>query len=49
MVRTNENDNDVRFELDEHVELDFYCASSMKQQPASRHDTSLGHIILILR
>jgi hypothetical protein len=42
------NDDDVRFVLDQHAELDFYCASSLKQQSAGWHVTPLGHIILIL-
>jgi hypothetical protein len=33
--------------LDQHAELDFYCASSLKQQSAGRHVAPLGHIILI--
>jgi hypothetical protein len=33
--------------LDQHTELDFYSASSLKQQSADRHVTPLGHIILI--
>ena len=41
-----END-EVRFVQDEHVELDFYSASSLKQQSAYRHIAPLGHIILI--
>ena len=38
------NDDDV---LDQHTELDFYSASSLKQQSAERHVALLGHIILI--
>ena len=38
------NDDDV---LDEHTELDFYSASSLKQQSTERHVALLGHIILI--
>jgi hypothetical protein len=38
----------VRFVLDKHAELDFYSASSLKQQSADRHVAPLGHIILIL-
>jgi hypothetical protein len=38
----------VRFVLDQHAELDFYSASSLKQQSADRHVAPLGHIILIL-
>jgi hypothetical protein len=30
------------------ITLDFYSASSLKQQSADRHDTPLGHIIPIL-
>jgi hypothetical protein len=41
------NDNEVHFVLDQHAELDFYSASSLKQQSASRHVAPLGHIILI--
>ena len=41
-------DNDeVRFVLDQHAELDLYSASSMKQQSVDRHVALLGHIILI--
>ena len=41
-------DNDeVRFVLDLHAELDFYSASSLKQQSTGRHVAPLGHIILI--
>ena len=39
---------DVRFVLDQHAELDFYSASSLKQQSADKHVTSLEHIILIV-
>ena len=35
-------DDEIRFVRDQHVELDFYSASSLKQQYAP-----LGHIILI--
>jgi hypothetical protein len=42
------DDDEVRFVLDQHAELDFYSASSLKQQFADRHVASLGHIILIL-
>ena len=38
---------EVRFVLDQHALLDFYRASSLKQQSADRHVTLLGHIILI--
>jgi hypothetical protein len=36
-----------RFVLDQHAELDFYSASSLKQQSADKHVAPLGHIILI--
>ena len=39
--------DEVRFVLDQHAELDFYSASSLKQQFAGRHVTPLGHIMLI--
>ena len=39
--------DEVRFVLDKHAELDFYSACSLKQQSADRHVASLGHIILI--
>ena len=42
-----DDDDEVRFVLDQHAELDFYSASSLKQQSAGRHVTPLGHIILI--
>jgi hypothetical protein len=31
------DDDEVRFILDQYVELDFYSASSLKQQSAGRH------------
>jgi hypothetical protein len=40
-------DDEVRFVLDQHAELDFYSASSLKQQSTNRHVAPLGHIILI--
>jgi hypothetical protein len=39
--------DEVRFVLDQHAELDFYSASSLKQQFVGRHVAPLGHIILI--
>jgi hypothetical protein len=36
------DDDEVRFVLDQHTELDFYSASSLKQQSAGRHDLSYG-------
>jgi hypothetical protein len=41
------DDDEVCFVLDQHAELDFYSASSLKQQSADSHVASLGHIILI--
>jgi hypothetical protein len=41
------DDNEVRFTLDRHAELDFYSASSLKKQSAGRQVAPLGHIILI--
>jgi len=41
-------DDDICFVLDQHAELDFYSASSLKRQSADRHVVSLGHIIMIL-
>jgi hypothetical protein len=42
------DDDEVRFVLDQHAELDFYSASSLKQQSTDRHVAPLWHIILIL-
>jgi hypothetical protein len=44
----DDNDDDIRFVLDQHAELDFYSASSLKQQSTAKHVDPLGHIILIL-
>ena len=49
MVRTSYfewKDDEIRFALDQHTELDFYSASRLKQQSAGRHgipnsDTSI--------
>jgi hypothetical protein len=41
------DDDDVRFVLDQHAELDLYSASSLKKQSVDRHVAPLGHIILI--
>ena len=50
LVNIQWNDDEVCFVLDQHAdhELDFYSASSLKQQSAGRHVAPLGHIILIL-
>jgi hypothetical protein len=42
-----DDDDDVLFVLDQHTELDFYSASSLKQQSAGRHVAPIGYIILI--
>jgi hypothetical protein len=41
------DDDEIRFALDQHAKLDFYSASSLKQQSTGRHVTPFGHIILI--
>ena len=41
------DDDEVHFVLDQHAELDFYSACSLKQQSAGRHVAPLGHIIMI--
>jgi len=41
------DDDEVRFALDQHAELDFYSASSLKQQSADRNVAPREHIILI--
>jgi hypothetical protein len=46
--KLNFNNNDVvRFVLEQQAELDFYSASSPKQQSAGRHIGPLKHFILI--
>ena len=44
---TRDDDNDVRFVLNQHTWLDFYSASSLKQQSSVRHIAPFEHIILI--
>jgi hypothetical protein len=46
-VKFQWEDDEIRYVLDQHNELDFYSASSLKQQSANRHVGPLGHIILI--
>ena len=41
------DDDKVSFVLNQHAELEFYSASSLKQQSVGRHVASLEHIILI--
>jgi len=40
-------DDEVRFVLDQHAELDFHSANSLKQHSADSNVAPLGHIILI--
>jgi hypothetical protein len=47
MVGIYGDDDEVHFVLDQRAELDFYSASSLKQQSAGRHVIPLWHIILI--
>jgi hypothetical protein len=42
-----DDDNEIRFVLDQHAELDLYSANSLKQHSTGRHVAPLGHIILI--
>jgi hypothetical protein len=46
-VNVHWDDDEVRFVLDQHAELDFYSASSLKQKSVGRHVSPLRHIILI--
>jgi hypothetical protein len=41
------DEDEVRFLLDQHAELDIYSTSSLKEQSAGRHVAPLGHIMLI--
>jgi hypothetical protein len=41
------DENEFRFVLNQHAELEFYSATSLKQQSAGRHVATLGHITLI--
>jgi hypothetical protein len=47
IVNFQRDDKEDRFVLDQHAELDFYSASSLKLQSADKHVAPLGHIILI--
>jgi len=50
MARTSyfsSDDDEVRFVLDQHAEVDLYTVSSLRQQSDGRHVAPLGHIILI--
>jgi hypothetical protein len=46
-VNVQWDDDEVRFELDQHAYLDLYSASELKQQSTDRNVDSLGHILLI--
>jgi hypothetical protein len=46
-IMARQVNDEVLFLLDQHVELDFFSASSLKQQSAERPVAPLGHIILI--
>jgi hypothetical protein len=45
-VNFQKDDDEVRFVLYQHAELDFYSAISLKHQSAVRNVAPLGHIIL---
>jgi len=52
MARTSyvqwcDDDDDVRFVLDQNASLDIYSGSSLKQQSVCRHVAPLRHIIFI--
>ena len=42
-----DNDDEVRFVLDQHAEFDLYSASSLTQQSADRHVAPFEQITLI--
>jgi hypothetical protein len=44
----DDDDDDVRVVLDQHVFLNFYSTISLKQQSAGRHVAPLGNALLIL-
>jgi hypothetical protein len=46
-VNFQQDNNEVRFVLDQHAEFDLYSASSLKQQSADRSVAPFGHIIPI--
>jgi hypothetical protein len=45
-VNVQWEDDEIRFVLDQHAQLDLYSASSPTQQSADRHVAPLGHVIL---
>ena len=42
------DDDEVCFVLDQHASLDFYSASSLKQQSMNKHVVQLGQNIVFL-
>ena len=47
-VNFQNDDDEVRFVLDHHAELDCYGASSLQQQSTDNHVALLGHCMLTL-
>jgi hypothetical protein len=41
------DEDEVRFVLDQYANLDFYSASSLKQQSVDRYVAPIGHIVFI--
>ena len=41
--------DEIRFVLDQRAELDFYSASSLKQQSSGWHVAPLGHTVMVPR
>jgi hypothetical protein len=37
LIYNEQDDHEIRFVLDQHTYLDFYSASSLKQQSTDRH------------
>ena len=42
LYQGDDNDDNVRFVLDQYAEMDFYSANSLKQQSADRYVAPLG-------
>ena len=47
LINIQRDDDEVHFVLDQHNDLDFYRASSLKQQSVDIRVATLGYIILI--
>ena len=45
--RWDDDDDEVRFVLNQQAQLDFYSASSLKQQSADKQVAPLGNSVLI--